>query len=104
MLWAGVRTGLVDWVQRNRSFEALALLNPGSYTLAGIAEPKRVFGTAVTANVFPMLGVEPLTGRTLLPEDEQTEGAVVVSWPFWQNQLGGRSDVVNATLERDTAA
>jgi predicted permease len=91
----------VDWVERNRSFEALALLNPGSYTLTGMPEPDRVFGTAVTANVFPMLGVAPLMGRTLLPEDEQAEGAVVVSWPFWQSRLGGRADVVNATLELD---
>jgi len=91
----------IDWVERNRSFEALALLNPGSYTLTGMAEPERVFGTAVTANVFPMLGVEPLMGRTLLPEDEEAEGAVVVSYSFWQNQLGGRSDVVNSTLELD---
>jgi putative ABC transport system permease protein len=91
----------VDWVERNRSFEALALLNPGSYTLTGMPEPERVFGTAVTANVFPMLGVEPHMGRTLLPEDEAAEGVVVVSFPFWQNQLGGRSDVVNSTLELD---
>ena len=91
----------VDWVERNSSFEALALLNPGGYTLTGLPEPERVFGTAVTANVFSMLGVEPLKGRTFLPEHEQSEGAVVVSWPFWQNQLGGRSDVVNLPLELD---
>ena len=91
----------VDWVERNRSFEALALLNPGSYTLTGVPEPERVFGTAVTANVFPMLGVEPLMGRTLLPEDEEAEGAIVVSFPFWRSQLGGRSDVVNTALELD---
>jgi putative ABC transport system permease protein len=91
----------IDWDERNHSFEALALLNPGSYTLTGMPEPERVSGTAVTANVFPMLGVEPLMGRALLPEDEQAEGAVVVSFPFWQNQLGGRSDVLNASLELD---
>jgi predicted permease len=91
----------IDWVERNRSFEALALLSPGSYTLTGIAEPERVYGTAVTANVFPMLRVEPVMGRTLLPEDEEADGGVVVSWPFWQNQLGGRSDVVNSMLELD---
>jgi predicted permease len=91
----------IDWAERNGSFEALALLNPGSWTLTGMPEPERVWGTAVTANVFPMLGVEPLMGRTLLAEDEQAEGAVVVSWPFWQNQLGGRRDVLDTPLELD---
>jgi predicted permease len=91
----------IDWAERNSSFEALALLNPGNRTLTGTVEPERVYGTEVTANVFPMLGVEPLMGRTLLSEDEQAEGAVVVSWPFWQNQLGGRRDVLDTTLELD---
>jgi putative ABC transport system permease protein len=91
----------IDWADRNSSFEVLALLNPSVWTLTGVPEPERVSGTTVTANVFPMLGVEPLMGRTLLPEDEQAEGAVVVSWPFWQNQLGGRRDVLDTTLELD---
>lgn len=89
----------IDWVARNRSFEALALLAPGSYTLTGAPEPERVWGTAVTANAFAMLGVAPLMGRALIPEDEESEGAVVVSYTFWQNQLGGRADVVNSALE-----
>jgi len=94
----------VDWVERNRSFEALALLNSRSYTLTGMAEPERIFGVAVTANVFPMLAVEPHMGRALLAEDEQAEGAVVVSWAFWRSQMGGRSDVLNSTLELDGSA
>jgi predicted permease len=89
----------IDWVERNRSFEALALLNPGSYTLTGMAEPERIYGTAVTSNVFAMLGVEPLLGRSLLPEDEPAGDAVVVSWRFWQSHLGGRTDVLNEALE-----
>ena len=91
----------VDWVERNRSFDALALLNPTTFTLTGIDEPERVNGVRVTANVFDMLGVSPLLGRALLPEDEASETAVVLSYPFWQNQLGGRSDVLDTTLELD---
>lgn len=91
----------VDWAERNRSFEALALLDPGRFTLTAMPEPERVLGVGVTANVFPMLGVEPLMGRALLPEDEEAEGAVVVSYRFWRNQLGGRSDVLSSTLELD---
>jgi putative ABC transport system permease protein len=91
----------VDWVERNRSFEALALLNPATFTLTGMDEPERVSGVRVTANAFPMLGVSPLMGRALLPEDEESESAVVLSYPFWQSQLGGRSDVLDTALELD---
>jgi predicted permease len=89
----------VDWVERNRSFTGLALMNPQTFTLAGTAEPERVYGLYVTASAFPMLGVEPLMGRALLPEDEEAEGAVLLSHPFWRNQLGGRADVLGSTLE-----
>jgi predicted permease len=91
----------LDWVERNRSFEDLALLNPTTFTMTGLPEPERVFGTYVTATAFPMLGVEPLMGRALVPEDEEAEGVVVVGYPLWQNQLGGRSDVLHTSLELD---
>jgi putative ABC transport system permease protein len=91
----------VDWVERNRSFEALALLNPGTFTLTGMEEPERVNGVRVTANVFSLLGVSPLMGRALLPEDEESESVVVLSHPFWQTQLGGQPDVLGTTLELD---
>jgi len=89
----------VDWVERNRSFQALALLNPSGFTLTSTGEPERLSGVWATANVFEMLGVSPLMGRTLLPEDEEAPGAVVVSWRMWQNQLGGGSDVVGSTIQ-----
>ena len=91
----------LDWVERSRSFEGLALLDPGTFTLTGVPEPQRVSGVAVTASVFPLLGVTPLLGRPLLAGDEEAEGAVVVSHSFWQNELGGRADVLDATLELD---
>ena len=94
----------LDWVERSRSFEALALLDPGAFTLTGMPEPERVPGVAVTANVFPMLGVQPLLGRPLLPEDEEAEGAVVLSYSFWQHELGGRADVLAGALELDGRA
>jgi hypothetical protein len=91
----------IDWVERNRSFEALALLNPGSYTLTGMPQPERVYGTAVTSNAFALLRVQPLMGRALLPSDDEADGAVVVSYTFWKNQLGGRADVLDSPLELD---
>ena len=88
----------VDWAERNRSFSGLALMNPQTFTLAGAAEPERVFGMYVTASAFTLLGVEPVMGRTLLPEDEQAEGTVLLSYPFWQGPLGGAADVLGSTL------
>jgi len=91
----------LDWVERNRAFSGLAALSPTNFTLTGLAEPERIFGTYVTASAFDMLGVSPLMGRALLPEDQDAPGTVVLSYALWKNQMGGSPDVVGTTLELD---
>ncbi len=89
----------LDWRERSRSFAGLGALNPGVFTLTSMPEPERVTGTHVTASVFGFLGVAPLMGRALLPEDQDAPNVVVLSWAMWQNQLGGRADVLGSSLE-----
>ncbi len=51
----------------------------------------------VTGNYFALLGVEAEIGRTLLPEDDVTEGAhpvVMLDHGYWQRAYGGDPDVV----------
>jgi predicted permease len=50
-----------------------------------------VNGLAVTGDFFNVLGVTPVQGRLIEPQDEagcQVTG-VVVSYPFWKSQMGG---------------
>ena len=89
----------LDWVQRNRSYSAMALLNQSVFTLTGLTEPERISGTYVTASAFELLGVSPAMGRVLVPDDEKAPGVAVVSWALWRNQLGARPDVLNSTVE-----
>jgi putative ABC transport system permease protein len=91
----------LDWVERNRSFSGLAAQSPTSFTLTGLTEPERIFGTYVTASAFDMLGVSPLMGRALLPEDQEAPGTLVLSYALWKNQLGGSPGVIGTTLELD---
>ncbi|HEU5220341.1 MAG TPA: ABC transporter permease, partial [Gemmatimonadales bacterium] len=91
----------LDWVKRNRTFSGMALLNPGVFTLTGLAEPERIQGTYVTANAFPLLRVSPAMGRVFTADDEQAPGVALVSWTLWQNELGRRPDVLNSTLQLD---
>ena len=47
----------------------------------------------VSREFFPVLGVQPWRGRLLMSEDEEsacTVSGVVVSYPFWRSQMGGR--------------
>ncbi len=51
----------------------------------------------VSGGYFPLLGVQPLMGRMLSPADDGGAGqpAAVLSYGYWQDRLGGRSDVLN---------
>jgi predicted permease len=89
----------LDWRERNRSFEAIAALNPGSFTLTGLDEPERVSGTWTTASAFDLVGVAPLLGRALEPEDQVSPSVVVLTHDLWQGALGGSPDVLGTALE-----
>ena len=55
----------------------------------------------VSGEFFPVLGILPWRGRLFVPEDEQsscTISQVVVSYPYWQSQMGGRELNGNDTL------
>ncbi len=54
---------------------------------------------AVTANLFDMLGIRPLLGRSFRQEDESAAaGTAIVSYEFWQHSLHGRPDILGSTL------
>ena len=46
------------------------------------------------------MGVQPLAGRTFLPEEEKYGGpvAAVLSYGYWQKAVGGRADLTATKL------
>jgi predicted permease len=57
-------------------------------------------GLAVTGEFFNVLGVTPVQGRLIEPQDEgscQVTG-VVVSYPFWKSQMGGEPITPKSTI------
>lgn len=55
---------------------------------------------AVSGEYFPLLGVTPLAGRTLTPEDDRGAGnaVAVLGWGYWHDRLGGQFTVLNQAL------
>ncbi len=59
-------------------------------------------GVWVSGDYFSALGVPPLLGRVLTPEDDRRGGGpngpvAVISYGFWQRQFGGAPDVIGRT-------
>ena len=90
----------LSWVERSQSFEALAAFNGRDFTLTEHGDPERIFGSAVTASLFKVLGVAPIVGRPLTGEDE-TLGAppvALLAESLWVRAFGRDPAVVGRTV------
>jgi putative ABC transport system permease protein len=92
----------------NTVFTDIAALSnkgwPANLTDAG--EPERLQGFQVSANLFPLLGVNAELGRTFLAEEDRPgpNRVVVLSHELWQRRFGGDRDVLgrHLTLNSET--
>ena len=75
-----------------------------SFTLVGEDRTEQVQGAAVTPEYFDVLGIQPLIGRSFLPDEERREsaGVVLLSYDFWQSHFGGDPDVLGRDLPLQT--
>jgi hypothetical protein len=53
-----------EWRKSAQSFESISLIGGATFNLTGSGEPERIHGARVSANLFPMLGVQAQLGRT----------------------------------------
>ena len=90
-----------SWVERSRSFEALAgSLGLSSVTLTGAGEPQQLRVTRATAQYWKALYIAPTLGRYFDIEDAKpgAEKVVVLSYGLWQSAFGGDSAIVGRSV------
>jgi putative ABC transport system permease protein len=90
----------VEWQKQNRSFEELAAYSSFDLSLTGDFDAITVNGFKVSTNLFRLLKVQPVLGRSFNPEDGNpgAESVVVISFGLWQRLFGGNRDVVGRSL------
>ncbi|HKI95366.1 MAG TPA: ABC transporter permease [Gemmatimonadales bacterium] len=92
-----------DWRAKSRSFSSFGANMSRSVTLTGVGRPQVIDARYVLGDFFETLGVKPYRGR-LIASDQTWAGAAplaVVTYGFWQNQLGGAANVLGRTLTLD---
>jgi len=74
-----------------RSFSALARYAIGAQPVLGGSEPTRVSTASVSDEFFDVVGIQPLAGRTFLPEERAVSAApvAVIGYSYWQRYFGG---------------
>jgi putative ABC transport system permease protein len=106
-LRAGVSVpGFRDYDKQTAVFEKVGVENGMAMNLTGSGDPERVIVSLVSGDYFAMLGVPPLYGRGVRP-DEAAEGhdhVAVLSYGFWKNRFGSDSTVVGQSLQLNSEA
>ena len=91
----------LDWQRESRTLQSLAAWRTATFTLTGVGEPLRVDAQRVSAEFFPTLGVEPLVGRAVTPEDDRPDApqVAVLSYDLWQQRFGGDPKVLGRDVQ-----
>jgi predicted permease len=73
---------------------------PSSIVLVDREAATSVQGARVTGEFFDVLGIHPIIGRTLTPQDDLpgAENVLVITHHLWQGRYGGSHDVVGRRL------
>ena len=90
----------LDWKQQNTVFSDMSIFSGERMNLTGGDKPEFLQAAAVSASYFSVLGVQPLLGRTFLPDEDQAgkNYEVVLTYALWQSRFGGDRSVVNHTV------
>jgi predicted permease len=92
-----------EFRRSNRVFAEMAAIRERNFNLTGGSQPERLYGARVSANLFPLLGVQPALGRAFLPEEDAPgrERVVLISHELWSTRFGADPGIVNRTLLLD---
>lgn len=91
----------VDLQNESTVFQGVAAhRGGGSMTLAGPGGPEQITIDAVSADLFPLLGVAPVLGRGFTPLEDRPDGPAVVllGHRLWQDRFGGDPGIVGSEL------
>jgi predicted permease len=93
----------LDWKAQNQVFESMAAAQVWDPTLTGKDRPEQLHALQLTADMFSVLGVSPIAGRTFNAGEDQpgNEHVVVLSHRFWQRMFNGDRGVVGQRLTLD---
>jgi putative ABC transport system permease protein len=90
-----------EFRNRNHVFSGVAAYTYSNFNLTAPGEePSRPQGAAVSADLFSVLGANPLLGRAFLPEEEQwgRHRSVLLSYTFWKTKFAGDDQIIGRHL------
>jgi len=91
------------WKNHSRTLSQMAGYMRFQANFTGGGEAERITGAYATRSLFPLLGVQPMMGRTFTPEEDRPGGppVAILSHAFWKRRFGGDPSVIGKALTLD---
>ncbi|HJZ13218.1 MAG TPA: ABC transporter permease, partial [Acidobacteriota bacterium] len=88
-----------DWREQNRVFEDMAAFMNWSANLSGDGTPEEVAIQYATPNLFDVLGIHPIRGRTFKKDDGVGDSIIVIlSHGLWLRRYGADNAIVGREI------
>src|SRR5262245_35121409 len=83
-----------------KSLSAFGDFSTIEFTMLGLGEPRSVRAGVVGGSYFEVMGLRPVLGRLLGPQDDGKDaaGAAVLTYRFWTTAFKGDKDVIGKTI------
>jgi putative ABC transport system permease protein len=93
-------SNFVAWKAQSRTVDRMAAYRPWGYVLTGRGEPERLLGVRASADLFPLLGIKVIEGRTFTAADDTfgRQRVAVLSEGLWRRRFGGDASVIGRSL------
>ena len=95
-----------DWQKENRSFSAIAVYRSNAFTLTGAGAAMRVRAQLISSDFFPILGVQPVIGRTFRTGEDEIGAAPIalISEGLWQRKFSASPEILGKTIALDSSS
>jgi predicted permease len=88
-----------QWRGQSQTFADMATFDSVGTVLTGADGMEQIVGASISPNLLPLLGVQPILGRSFSTEEsEQGQRLVLISHSFWQARFAGSQNALGATL------
>jgi predicted permease len=96
----------LDWQRENSAFSSMGAYLQDKVTLSGTGDPEPVADVRTSANFFDLLGVKPILGRMLRPEEDQIGASpvVLIGDGLWNRKFASSPDVLGKSITLDGTA
>src|SRR5262245_7723159 len=93
----------LSWRESIGSFSSLAASFNTTCALTGSGQPEELWAVRASASLLPLLGIEPVLGRSFRPEEDRrdSEPVAIIGHALWKRRFGSDPNVAGRTMTLD---